>query len=341
MSSNQQDNNEADVQKRVRIISNMDNFEAVIHGHNFEVSIEEGNELVVAPQDPVLDSECSITGQGHMVIVRNGRTIIRPQSALASEAAKFRTITACAYPTERLLELRQDAGLSGETRNVLNRMGILKHAAPRPSIFGVQWRLACPFANPDLARRDSYMVPQLMAVNIRPVPEGDSWRLPKTLVVASTQTALDHIRVKVENVLSNLSRDPLYPGLIVPPNTPPDYKPWSSLEYIEQCLEDFATGVAPIMVCTPDLAAKVVERDVEHIWWLNVKVQMKEHSDALVEMLDALKECEGALQRVLRLTVCFGQDDKLEARFFKAWLKDYKPDLAGVDGLAEFERHFR
>jgi hypothetical protein len=207
------DGHTIDSQRRMTISCDMGDFETIIRGHNFEVSVDEVNELVVAPQDPLRNSHFAITGRNHQVVVRNGRTCIRPLSMSFSEHVQYKMVTAHAYPLEKMLGLRPAGDLNAQTKEILGQHGILKQASPAPVTFGVQWRLACPFASPDLARKDSYMVPQLLAINIRPVPDGNSWRLPKTLIVASTQTAIDHIGVKVKTVLANLGKDLNYRGL--------------------------------------------------------------------------------------------------------------------------------
>jgi hypothetical protein len=130
-------------------------------------------------------------------------------------------------------------------------------------------------------------VPQLWEINIRPVQVGTTYRLPRTIVVASTYTALQGITTKVTAAMRAWNLDEQFAGLKVSVSLATAYDP-GSLDQIEARLEDFANGDKSVIVCSPDYVKGILHCDVEQIWWLNVKVKEKEHRLAVEEMLEGL-----------------------------------------------------
>jgi hypothetical protein len=173
--------------------------------------------------------------------------------------------------------------------------------------------------------------------------DSDTYRLPRTVIVASTLPAINAIANKVKSVMRTLRTDDKYPGLAVPePNRlPVVYSPASSLEWVEQELETFSSGASPILICDPVCATQFLDGGIEHIWWLNLKVKEKAHLEAIQQMLGAIGQCDGHFQTKLTITICFGADDNQEAATVKNWLQSHMGETYNsVSGLGELQKHF-
>jgi hypothetical protein len=232
------------------------------------------------------------------------------------------------------LRLRHVDELVESNENALRDAGIKKSDEERAAS---TWRLSLPFTNPELKRRDSYLVPQLLAINIRPVLEGSVHRLPRTVIVASTEPALRAILTKVTGVMRTLGRDPQYGNIAVPTYLATAYHP-SSDEYISERIEEFVDGTAPIIICSPDYAKTVLRYDVEQVWWLNVKAQVPEHRLAVEGLLQGLADCRGKLMTPMTVTICLGEDDTIEAAMIKRWLQEHlRASYPNIIGVHKFE----
>jgi hypothetical protein len=176
----------AQAQRRTRISANVEGFAVSIEGKGFEILEVEGT-VRVTVLSAAHSCKYSITGCGHEVSMDNGELCIKPTAQPAEGVIKYAWNTGTRYSTEQLLRLRHVDELVESNENALRDAGIKKSDEERAAS---TWRLSLPFTNPELKRRDSYLVPQLLAINIRPVLEGSVHRLPRTVIVASTNQRL-------------------------------------------------------------------------------------------------------------------------------------------------------
>jgi hypothetical protein len=141
----------AKVYRRVTIWAGVEGFQAVIDGKGFKLVDIEGKVAVVVMSS---DQPCeyTITGANHKIVMNVGQTFIEPTATPTIQPLAYEWVTATTYNAKKLMRLQHTKELAESNKGALRTAGIMKEDAQDK---GITWRLALPFLNPGLIRRDS------------------------------------------------------------------------------------------------------------------------------------------------------------------------------------------
>ena len=279
----------------------------------------------------------AISGSNFRVIAENGRLIIEPLRKNLSEKYDVASSARLRYEQRELLRYQHVKELNPASRLRLTKQNLLRTTVPRFGQKGLLWKLVCPFAYDGLQRFDSYLVPQLRTINIRPRKYESGWMIPETLIIGSTLPVLTNATSKVVKVLHELNDSAEFPGLKADPISATAWFPQSK-EHIEKNCQLFCTGEVRVMVCTLDHAADLIALGVGQVWWLNLKAQ-EELWSKIESFLSEVEDWDGLLPESVEITVCLGREDKTEASKILSWLRDKMPKHY-IRGMNEVEEQF-
>jgi hypothetical protein len=342
MSLEQLEDSMAQLRKRVTITSDVSEFNVVVQGHNFSIMEVDGQVMITA-QDTKRRSQYALTGSNHKIIMDDDCLYIAPESVPSTSEIRYTSTAARQYRTKDLVEMQHTSECTPVLEGALRSAGIFKSAVNEVREFRANWRLSFPFADPNLKRKELCLVPQSLAINVRPKLDSNVYRLPRTIVVASTILTINAITTKIKSVMQSLGNDDQYPGLVVPEadHLLAFYAPVSSLEWVEQELQTFSSGASLILICDPESATQFLDCGIEQIWWLNLKAKEQTHRQAVQQILDRVWQCDDRLPTTLTITICFGADDRQEAAMVMTWLQSHMgKDYGNVWGLSDLQKHF-
>ena len=234
------------------------------------------------------------------------------------------------YTIPELLTYQPPAGhvdhiaLKNMLKDVYDTSAITPRPTPR-----IRWALKFPFADKGLRRGDSYLIPQLLEINlIEKLVEGH-WEIPRTVVICSTQRmtecAIETLEKSAADITSRHPDTNLGNGVAVVSETVLKMQ-------ISQASADFISGEKPIMVCSPSYAADFLAAEVTQVWWLNLRLE------GMIELLQAFEACEESLIKSLRVMVVFDKSDEQQAWTIKNYLEETGAQV--VTDLKAIDRHF-
>lgn len=234
------------------------------------------------------------------------------------------------YTISELLTYRLPAGHVDRTawesmlKDVCDTSAITPRQTPK-----IRWALKFPFTDRGLRRGDSYLIPQLLGINlIEKLVEGH-WEIARTIVICSTQRMTECAIETLEKIVSEITSRPpeanLGNGVAVVCDI-------VLKKQISRASTDFISRQKPVMVCSPSYAADFLAADVTQVLWLNLRLE------GMVDLLQAFEACEESLIKSLRVTVVFDKSDKQQAWTIKTFLEETEAQV--VTDLKAVDRHF-
>jgi hypothetical protein len=157
MSAEQLQDSMAQLRMRVIITSDAPDFKVDIRGQNF-TTLKVDGKVMIAPKDPKRRSQYEVTGSNHKMIMEDGVLYVASELATSSSKVQYTSTAASQYDITDLLKLQHTSQLTAGFEGALRHAGILEPVRT----FSANWRLSFPFADPNLRRKDLYLVPQLL-----------------------------------------------------------------------------------------------------------------------------------------------------------------------------------
>jgi hypothetical protein len=263
----------------------------------------------------------AVSGFGFQVVQEKGRLIIEPVMPHGNDIYQV-------LSTE-VSSAKSDNGEKVDSEDVKQEPFASLQAPSAPRGYASSWKVMTPFSDPKIKNTNPYLVPQILAIDIRPKYRDGMWTIPKTLIICSTRPALNTAKNKVETVMDRLAASRDYPNLQLD-----TLYPMATGAQEDKEMGEAENGERPVLVCTPQYAKRLVGKGVEEIWWLNVRSLFQDWRD-IDDLLQVFAEWDGRFPCPIKVHVCFGREDKEEAARILAWLEENKgiSRVSGIDKI--------